>query len=194
MPQLPADPFEGVDWEDLHKRLLAVALRLSVFAGLTGRDRVLVGTGFSAEDLVTGTIAKALGGNEIRYRAEKGELFGLLKTALINDFLDLLRQSSFKTTDRVGHVAADAEEHGGRALDLFAGTAIREDVAIMLLDVKRLVADDPKLSEYVEAVELGFEKQADIATVCQVDVTDIYARKRRLKELMERTYGRTARR
>lgn len=194
MPQLPADPFEGVDWEDLHKRLLAVAVRLSAFSGLTSRDKVLVGTGFSAEDLVMNTIAKALGGSEIRYRAEKGQLFGLLKTALINDFRDLLRQSSFKTTDRVGQIAGDAEEHGGRALDLFPATSIREDVAIMLLDVKRLVADDPELSEYFEAVELGFERSADIATVCRVEVTEIYARKRKLKELMERTYSRKARR
>ena len=175
MPQ-PSDPFQGVDWEDLHKRLLVVALRLSSL--MSTDDKVLAGTGLSAEDLVSATIVKALCGDEIRFRAERGQLFGLLKTAMTRDFIDLRRRRSHQRTDHLD-LNSEAAERDVRLRD-FNGEG-RQEAAELLSDVRRLVEDDSELVEYVDAVELGCESPAEIADVCQAAVTDIYSRRRKLK-------------
>ena len=170
------DPFDGVDWEDIHKRLLAVAVRVSML--LSTPDKVLAGTGVSAEDLVNDTIAKALGGDEIRYQASRGKLFSLLKTAMYRDFLDLRKKRSHQRTtqmDFTSHEAGSDRRLRDRASEE------RSDAQFLLQDVRRLVQDDPKLIKYIDAVELGCEKPAEIAGVCLVDVTDIYSRRRKLK-------------
>lgn len=171
----PTDPFEGVDWEGLHKRLLAVALRLSM---LLSTDKLLTGTGFSAEDLVNDTILKALGGDGIRYQAGRGQLFSLLKTAMVRDFLDLRRKRSHQRTVHMDLNSSEAEKD--KRLKDHADFE-RQNAMASLQDVRRLVQDDPKLVEYVDAVEIGCEKPAEIADICQVDVADIYRRRRKLK-------------
>lgn len=141
------DPFENVDWDD--KRLLVEALRLSI---LISQDKVLVGTGFSAEDLVNDTIAKALGGDEFRYRAERGELFPLLRTAMLRDFIDLRRRRSHQPNVHVDLTAQEAEKDGrlrDRSNDESGKATAR------LQDVRRLAERDPQLTEYVDAVELA---------------------------------------
>ncbi len=170
------DPFESVDWEDIYKRLLVEALRLSV---LMSQDRVLVGTGFSAEDLVNDTISKALGGDEIRYRAERGELFKLLRTAMRRDFIDLRRKRSHQRSVHVDLTAQEAEKDA-RLRD--HADEARGKAAALLRDVRRLVEGDLKLTEYLDAVELGCRTPAEIADVCQVGVGDIYERRRKLKK------------
>ncbi len=175
MPQ-PSDPFEGVDWEDLHKRLLGVAVRLSML--ISTADKVLTGTGVSAEDLVNDTMLKALGGDEIRYHASRGQLFSLLKTAMVRDFLDLRKKRSHQREAQMDLCSGEAEKD--KRLRDRAGDE-RQNAIGSLQDIRRLVQDDPKLVEYVDAVEIGCEKPAEIADVCQVDVTDIYSRRRKLK-------------
>jgi DNA-directed RNA polymerase specialized sigma24 family protein len=179
------DPFENVDWEDIYKRLLVQALRLSA---LLGRDKVLAGTGFSAEDLVSNTILKALGGDEIRYRAERGELLPLLRTAMTRDFLDLRKKRSHQRNVHVDLGGQDAEKD----VRLRDGSADERRKADELLqDVRRLVAGDQKLTEYVDAVELGCSKPAEVADLCQVDVKDIYERRRKLnKAILADVMGR----
>lgn len=170
------DPFDNVDWEDIYKRLLAEALRLSI---LMSQDKVLVGTGFSAEDLVNDTILKALGGDEIRYRAERGELFQLLRTAMIRDFIDLRRKRSHQWNVHVDLSAPEAEKDA-RLRD--HTNEERGKATALLQDVRRLVEGDTKLTEYVDAVDLGCATPAEIADVCQVGVGDIYERRRKLKK------------
>src|SRR5262249_30178377 len=160
-------------WEDLHKKLLAEALRLSI---LISTDKILVGTGFSAEDLVNDTILKALGGDEIRYRAERGELFQLLRTAMIREFIVLGIKRSHQRNVH-GDLAAESAEKDPRLRDHADGE--RQKATALLQDVRRLVEHDPKLSEYVEAVDLGCGTPAEIADVCQVGVADIYERRRK---------------
>jgi len=171
----PTDPFENVDWEDLHKRLLAVAVGLST---LLSHGKLLSGTGFSAEDLVNDTILKALGGDEIRYRAERGQLFQLLKTAMIRDFLDLRRKRSHQRSVHVDLTSSEAEKDARLRDRPEEG---RQKAAAFLQDIRRLVQHDPKLAEYVDAVDLGCITPAEIADVCGVDVIDIYERRRKLK-------------
>jgi DNA-directed RNA polymerase specialized sigma24 family protein len=151
--------------------------RISTFGDT--QDKVLVGTGFSAEDLVNDTIVKALGGDEIRYRAERGELFQLLRTAMIRDFIDLRRKRSHQRNVHVDLTAQEAEKDA-RLRDR-AGDE-RGKAAALLQDVRRLVEGDLKLTEYVEAVDLGCGTPAEIADVCQVSVGDVYERRRKLKK------------
>ncbi len=182
------DPFENVDWEDLHRRLLAVAVRLSI---LISHDRLLVGTGFSAEDLVSDTILKALGRDEIRYRAERGELFALLKTAMVRDFLDLRKKRSHQR-----HVQSDLEsaEAAKDARLRDHAQDERQAAATLMQDIRQLVQHDPKMTEYVDAVELGCSKPAEIAEICGVDVADIYERRRKLKaSILPQLIGRMTR-
>lgn len=170
------DPFENVDWEDIHKRLLVQAFRLSA---LLTQDKVMAGTGFSAEDLVNNTIVKALGGDEIRYRAEKGDLLPLLRTAMIRDFLDLLKKRSHQRNVHVDLNAQEAEKD----VRLRDGAVDEQRKADELLqDVRRLVAGDERLTEYVDAVEMGCRTPAEIAGLCQADVKDIYERRRKLNK------------
>ncbi len=170
------DPFENIDWDDIYKRLLVQALRLSA---LLARHQVMAGTGFSAEDLVNDTIVKALGGDEIRYRAEKGELLPLLRTAMIRDFLDLRRKRSHLRNVHVDLGAQEAEKDG-RLRDRSAAEQLHADE--LLQDVRRLVTGDEKLTEYVDAVAVGCSTPAEIAGLCQADVKDIYERRRKLNK------------
>ena len=169
------DPFKGVDWIDIHRRLLAVAVRLSAL--LSTPDKVLLGTGVSAEDLVNATILKALQGQDIRFHAARGGLFGLLKTAMLRDFLDLRRKRSHQLSNELDALESEVD---GSLLD----RAHEQDQAASMLlgDVRRLVQGDAKLLEYIEAIALGCEKPSEIAVACGVDVQDIYARRRRLKD------------
>lgn len=183
----PTGPFESVDWEDIYRRLLVHALRLSV---LMGRDKVLAGTGFSAEDLVSDTIVKALGGDEIRYRAEKGELLPLLRTAMTRDFLDLRKKRSHQRNVHVDLGAQEAEKDG-RLRD--RSDEERRRANELLQDVRRVVEPDPKLADYVDAVELGCATPAEIAELCGVDVRDIYERRRKLNRVVSAHFMRRRR-
>lgn len=172
------DPFENIDWEDIYRKLLVQALRLSV---LMGRDTVLSGTGFSAEDLVSDTIVKVLGGDEIRYRAEKGELLPLLRRAMIRDFIDLRRKRSHQRNVHVD-LAAEEAEKDVRLRD--RSDEEQRKANELLQDVRRLVEHDQKLTEYVDAVELGCGTPAEIADLCRADVRDIYERRRKLNKVV----------
>ena len=101
-----ADPLEGVDWEDVLRRLLAEAVLLFRSHGLAGRSSVLSGTGMSPQDLAYQTVTKALGRDGILYQAGRGRLLAFLKEAMRNDFLDLLKAHSHSRTDRKPVTAA----------------------------------------------------------------------------------------
>lgn len=183
----PIDPFVSVDWEDIYRKLLVHALRLSA---LMGRDQVLAGTGFSAEDLVSNTIVKALGGDEIRYRAEKGELLPLLRTAMTRDFLDLRKKRSHQRNVHVDLGAQEAEKDG-RLRD--RSDEEQRKATELLQDVRRLVQHDQKLADYVDAVELGCVTPAEIADLCGADVKDIYERRRKLNRVVSAHFVRRRR-
>jgi DNA-directed RNA polymerase specialized sigma24 family protein len=178
------DPFGSVDWEDIYRKLLVHALRLSL---LMGRDKVLAGTGFSAEDLVSDTIAKALGGDEIRYRAEKGELLPLLRTAMTRDFLDLRKKRSHQ---RNVHVDLGAQEADKDARLRDRSDEERRKALELLQDVRRVVEHDQKLADYIDAVELGCVTLAEIAELCGADVRDIYERRRKLNRVVSAHFMR----
>src|SRR5437764_8304772 len=59
---------------------------------------MMKGLGVSPEDLAYETVAKVLA-DEVKYRKDKGPLLLFLILVLKRDFLDLLRQKSWATTD-----------------------------------------------------------------------------------------------
>ena len=90
--------FAGADWPDIIRRLAFVSMGLFKGIGLIGPEGVMKGLGLSPEDLAYGTVAKVLA-DEARYRKDKGPLLPFLILALKRDFLDLLRQKTWLTTD-----------------------------------------------------------------------------------------------
>jgi hypothetical protein len=92
--------------------------------------------------------------------------------------LDLRKKRSHQRETEMDLTSGEAEKD--KRLRDRAGDE-RQNATAWLHDIRRLVRDDPKLAEYVDAVEIGCGEPAEIADVCQVDVTDICSRRRKLK-------------
>ena len=176
--------FGGVVWEEVIDRLMVEAVRLFASARLVGADRVLSGLGVSPEDLVFQTINALLEDKTVRYRKDDGKLLPFLKRVMRNDFLDMVRRPVYKRTD----IADPAEEAKRKAegnvttLESLGASATDPQPDVFWRDrVRRLVADDPELVEYVDAIlEFELTKPAEIADLLSTTVEDIYNRRRRL--------------
>jgi DNA-directed RNA polymerase specialized sigma24 family protein len=98
---------------------------------------------------------------------------------MLRDFIDLRRRRSHQRNVHVDLTAQEAEKDA-RLRDRSNDESGK--ATAMLQDVRRLVERDPKLTEYVVAVELGCLTPAEIADVCQASVKDIYERRRKLRK------------
>ena len=176
--------FGGVVWEEVIDRLMAEAIRLFASARLVGADRVMSGLGVSPEDLVYQTINALLEDKTVRYRKEDGELLPFLKRVMRNDFLDMVRRPVYKRTDIIDPVEEAKRKPEGdvRTLEGLGASAADPQPDVFWRDrVRQLVAGDPELVEYVDAI-LEFEliKPAEIADLLSTTVEDIYNRRRKL--------------
>lgn len=176
--------FDGLVWEEVINRLMAEAVRLFASARLVGVDRVMSGLGVSPEDLVYQTIDALLEDKTVRYRKKNGELLPFLKRVMRNDFLDMVRRPVYKRTDIV-----DPAEEATRKADgdvstlesLGARAADPQPDVFWRNRIRHLVAEDPELVEYVDAIlEFEMTKPIDIADLLTTTVEDIYNRRRRL--------------
>jgi DNA-directed RNA polymerase specialized sigma24 family protein len=181
MPALQDHRFAGADWPDIIRRLTFVSMGLFKAIGLLGPDAVMKGLGVSPEDLAYETVAKVLA-DEVRYRKDKGPLLPFLILALKRDFLDLLRQKSWLTTDIV-----DGDEGPQRQEDRTVGInslTVDDPVTPDFILRKRImeqVKDDQQLVDYaVAALEMNVTKPADFADLLSTTVADIQNRKKRL--------------
>jgi DNA-directed RNA polymerase specialized sigma24 family protein len=176
--------FGGVVWDEVIDRLMAEAVRLFASARFVGADRVMSGLGVSPEDLVYQTINALLEDKTVRYRKEDGELLPFLKRVMRNDFIDMVRRPVYKRTDIVDPVdeAKRKPEDAVRTLESLGASGSDPQPDVFWRDrVRLLVADDPKLVEYVDAIlELELTKPAEIADLLSTTVEDIYNRRRRL--------------
>ena len=176
--------FGGVVWEEVIDRLMAEAIRLFASARLVGADRVLSGLGVSPEDLVYQTITALLEDKTVRYRKNDGELLPFLKRVMRNDFLDMVRRPVYKRTDVIDPVeeAKRKPEDKVRTLEAVgASTVGRQPDVLWRERVRQLVAGDPELVEYVDAIlEFELRKPAEIADLLSTTVEDIYNRRRTL--------------
>lgn len=179
-----AHRFGGVVWEEVIDRLMAEAVRLFASARLVGADRVMSGLGVSPEDLVYQTINALLEDKTVRYRKEDGELLPFLKRVMRNDFLDMVRRPVYKRTDIVDPAEEAKHKAEGEVRTLESVGASADDPRPDVFwreRVRQLVADDPELVEYVDAIlEFELTKPAEIADLLSTTVEDIYNRRRRL--------------
>jgi DNA-directed RNA polymerase specialized sigma24 family protein len=176
--------FGGVVWEEVIDRLMAEAIRLFASARLLGADRVMSGLGVSPEDLVYQTVNAVLEDKTVRYRKDDGELLPFLKRVMRNDFLDMVRRPVYKRTDIVDPVEEVKRKAEGNVstLESLGASAVDPQPDVFWRDrVRQLVADDPELVEYVDAIlEFELTKPAEIADLLSTTVEDIYNRRRRL--------------
>lgn len=176
--------FGGVVWDEVVDRLMAEAVRLFASARLVGADRVMSGLGVSPEDLAYQTITALLEDKTVRYRKDDGELLPFLKRVMRNDFIDMVRRPVYKRTDIVDPVdeASRQQEGAVQTLETLGASGSNPQPDLFWRDrVRLIVADDPKLVEYVDAIlELELTKPAEIADLLSTTVEDIYNRRRRL--------------
>jgi hypothetical protein len=181
--------FAGVNWEDAIDQLTVEAIRIFATAGLVGADRVLKGLGLSPADLVYQTVEKVLEDVSVQYRKSRGPLLPFLKHVMRNDFIDALRNKSYKTTIIIDPVDAAQQNADGEALTLdgFAGPAPPPADVLWRQRVRHLAADDPALIDYVDVIlEIGLTKPSDIAEFLSTSVADILNRRRRLASRVAR--------
>jgi DNA-directed RNA polymerase specialized sigma24 family protein len=176
--------FGGVVWEEVIDRLMAEAIRLFASACLVGADRVLSGLGVSPEDLVYQTITALLEDKTVRYRKNDGELLPFLKRVMRNDFLDMVRRPVYKRTDVIDQVeeAKRQQDDNVRTLEAVGASSVDRQPDVLWRErVRQLVASDPELVEYVDAIlEFELRKPAEIADLLSTTVEDIYNRRRKL--------------
>jgi DNA-directed RNA polymerase specialized sigma24 family protein len=173
--------FGGAVWDEVIDRLMAEAVRLFASARLVGADRVMSGLGVSPEDLVYQAINALLEDKTVRYRKDDGELLPFLKRVMRNDFIDMVRRPVYKRTDIVDPVDEAKRKQEGAVQTLGASGSDPQPDVFWRDRVRLLVADDPKLVEYVDAIlELELTKPAEIADLLSTTVEDIYNRRRRL--------------
>lgn len=181
MPVLEDHRFGGADWPDIIRRLTFVSMGLFKAIGLLGPDAVMKGLGISPEDLAYGTVAKVLA-DEVRYRKDKGPLLPFLILALKRDFLDLLRQKSWLTTDIVdGDERRQRQEDRAVGVDSLAADDPVTPDFILRKRIMEQVKDDQQLVDYaVAALEMNVSKPADFADLLSTTVADVQNRKKRL--------------
>lgn len=181
MPALQDHRFAGADWPDIIRRLTFLSMGLFKGIGFLGPDAVMKGLGVSPEDLAYGTMAKVLA-DEVRYRKDKGPLLPFLVLVLKRDFIDLLRQKSWLTTDIIdGDERRKPQEDGTVGLDsLTSDESVTPDF-ILRKRIMKHVKDDQQLVDYtIAALEMNVTKPADFADLLSTTVTDIQNRKKRL--------------
>ncbi len=181
MPALADHRFSGADWPDIIRRLTFVSMGLFKAIRLLGPDAVMKGLGVSPEDLTYGTVAKVLA-DEVRYRKDKGPLLPFLILTLKRDFLDLLRQKSWLTTDIFsGDERRQRQEDRAVGIDSLAAEDPVTPDFILRKRIMEQVKDDPQLVDYaVAALEMNVSKPADLADLLSTTVADIQNRKKRL--------------
>jgi hypothetical protein len=172
--------FAGADWPDIIRRLALVSLGLFKTVGLLGQDAVMKGLGISPEDLAYGTVAKVLA-DEVKYRKDRGPLLPFLVLALKRDFLDLLRQKSWVTTDIIdGDESRTAKQDHTIRPDSLTGDQVTPDFLLRKRIMDQVKGDQELVDYTVAALEMNITKPADFADLLATSAADIQNRKKRL--------------
>lgn len=180
MADLQDHRFAGADWPDIIRRLTLVSLGLFKTVGLLGQDAVMKGLGVSPEDLAYGTVAKVLA-DEVKYRKDKGLLLPFLILVLKRDFLDLLRQKSWATTDIIdGDDRRNARQDHTIGPDSLSDEPMATDLILRKRIMEQVKDDQPLVDYTVAALEMRVTKPVDFADLLSTTVADIQNRKKRL--------------
>lgn len=165
--------------KELLLKLTALAVRVLAEQGFAGPEAVVPGIGLSAEDFAVHVFSEYLDG---KIKVKKLSYF---RTAIRNDVLDKLRLQAHTQTDPLPTTSEQEaeDETPGRLVEIPDGKPLIDYILCerSVLDRVRIcVANDPELKEYVEALDLGLRKPAEIADLLGIPATKIYARIRKL--------------
>jgi DNA-directed RNA polymerase specialized sigma24 family protein len=186
---LPTQP--EIDFGGLAVRLTSYGLRVFAEFGLGGRSAVVPGVGLSAEDFASKVLLEYAEGT-LAYKAERGELFSLLASALRNDIIDALRKAAHRKEEIRSPLAREnRSEEGPPSLDeLPAPGGDTEEILAAHSYQQRLLEtfrDEPELAAVVKVVfDLDLAKPREIAASLGISITEYQNRKKRLRRrLME---------
>jgi DNA-directed RNA polymerase specialized sigma24 family protein len=172
--------------------LRAFAASLYFAEGISDPEGILPGTGKSAKDLVHEALMIFIQGKS-GWKPKTGlnGALAVLKRVIKNDFLDLLKSSSHKSTDILDSYcngSLSEARSASKALDELGDTSLSlddfycPDAVVEARRVYPAIKSDPDLIAYVEAVLIfGANSRAQIARDLGVPVEEVDNRRRRLK-------------
>jgi len=179
------NPYSGVEWEKLWKKLRVYAI------ALTKSAMAVFDCGISAEDLVSETLAEFFSDpGHLGWTPKKGRLETFLGTVLRNKFIDHVRRDK--------HVAGSFDDQDflqGQGLPSRTTGREEDQEASTFADLLRArVKGEKDLEDLITAAELiegGHNVNQQLAEILSVDTDEVVNRKKRLlrirgiKELYE---------
>jgi hypothetical protein len=152
---------------------------------------MLPATGKSPRGLAFDVVTQFIEG-DMKFRPRSPEtyerdLFVYLKTALHNDFLDLIKSHEYQTTQVVDVSKSGSGEETQFVLEDAADCSTEHEfhslaIATLARRLLPLVESEPDLKEVLEAIlYLGLTKREDIADALDITPQDVTYRKNRLR-------------
>lgn len=190
-------PLESIDLNLLLKQLVACASKWFLEEHCFNPDDMLPATGKSATELAYDIVGSFLEGgigiDRDPEQVQHVDVFRVLRHAMRNDFLDLVKQGrAYKRTEIYDVVqttgeAVDADPGRLPSLDGIASSEECDFEALELHSVEQRIFEaigkDPPLKEYVQAVlRYGCLKREDIAEHLGITPQEATNRRRRLRD------------
>lgn len=181
----PQPDWRHIDWVDLTRRLLGYAHRLFKERGCHAPGAMLPGTGMSAEDLVSNMLFKFASGT-IRWRSDSpaDAPYRVMRRALHNDFLDLVRSPRYKTTIIDESDEPHPPRTGESEFPSPAGRFTREELAEIGEKVYLLLPDEQTKAYFRIWLGEGMKRE-DIAKRFGIDPQDVTNLQRKLNRQLE---------
>jgi len=182
---MKSTPHPDIDWNSLHRKVLAVALNLFRKQGLDARDNsVLKGLGASPSDLAQDSM-KEFFAHRNRYDADtEDKCFAIIVTILRHDFLDLVtKKHAYTTTDDVQEEVLQEKIQNIQAVD---NGFTEFETQVLAEEWHKYAAGDQELKDLIDATALvaveqtAEPKSEDIAYALGISLEEVKKRKGRL--------------
>lgn len=167
-----------VDFEVLLRKLTARAAH--IFAKLRCFDPnvILPGVAQSSQDLAQNALLVFLEEDKWRPTVEEDDPFPYVFTIMRNDFMDLLRSSAYKTTEKKSDY-----DYLCHVIKIVAMSEAVNDIdkGILREQLYKLVDDQQLMKDYLVAVfEMGLYEHEEIANVLGVETKEIAKLRKKL--------------
>jgi len=171
--------------------LTAYAAKLFLQEGISSREDMLPATGKSSRGLAFDVITEFIDG-DMKFRPRsvetyESDLFGYLKTAIHNDFLDLIKSHEYQTTQVIDAAKSGSGDETQFVLEDAADPRTEHEfhslaIATLARRLLPIVENEPDLKEVLEAIlYLGLTKREDIADALGIPPQEVTYRKNRLR-------------
>ena len=181
---------------------MAYASKLFLQEGISARQDMLPATGKSPRGLAFDVVTEFIeGGMNFRPRSPETyekDLFGYLKTAVHNDFLDLIKSHEYQITDVIDAAKSESAEETQFVLEDAEDPRVEDEfhslaIATLARRLLPLVENEPDLKEVLEAtLYLGLTKREDIAESLGITAQEVTYRKNRLRVRFASWYRRVS--